>query len=164
MIESGARLGVYEVVSPLGAGGMGEVYRARDTRLNRDVAVKVLGGAFAGDVSRRARFEHEARSVAALNHPGILALYDVGVHDGVTFMVTELVDGEPLRDARLSPRKALEVRGRVRDPCAVDSRRASHARRAAARARPGCLLVGRWRVDLVRGRARDVAEGAKPRW
>jgi serine/threonine protein kinase len=92
------RLGPYEVLGALGAGGMGEVYRARDTRLGRDVALKVLPADVAGDPERRRRFEREARAVAALNHPGVLALHDVGEVDGVAFMVTELLDGETLRE------------------------------------------------------------------
>src|SRR5687767_4290851 len=95
---AGTRLGPYEIVAPLGAGGMGEVYRARDTRLGRDVAVKVLAGALA-DAARLSRFEQEARAIAALSHPNILAIFDVG--DGEPpFLVTELLDGETLR-ARL---------------------------------------------------------------
>ena len=85
-LNPGTRLGPYEVLSPIGAGGMGEVYRAHDTRLGRDVALKILPPEVAGDSSRRARFEQEARAVAALNHPNIVALYDVG--DG--YMVSDL--------------------------------------------------------------------------
>ncbi len=99
-LQPGRRLGPYEVVAALGAGGMGEVYRARDARLGRDVALKVLPVALAGDADRRRRFEREARAVAALNHPAVLALYDVGEADGVAFLVTELLEGETLR-ARL---------------------------------------------------------------
>jgi serine/threonine protein kinase len=112
-LTSGAKLGPYEILLPLGAGGMGEVYRARDTRLERDVALKVLPEAFARDAERTARFEREARAVAALNHPNILAIYDIGSHQGVPFLVTELLEGETLRE-RLSSgplpvRKALDV-------------------------------------------------------
>jgi serine/threonine protein kinase len=77
---SGARLGPYEIVAPLGQGGMGEVYRARDPRLGRDVAIKVLPAAFSADPERLNRFEQEARAAAALNHPNILAVYDIGQH------------------------------------------------------------------------------------
>jgi serine/threonine protein kinase len=80
---SGARLGPYEIVSPLGVGGMGEVYKARDTRLDRTVAIKVLPSAVAGDPDFRARFEREARAIAALDHPHICALHDVGEHNGI---------------------------------------------------------------------------------
>src|SRR5690242_11763673 len=95
-LNPGTRLGPYEIFAPLGAGGMGEVYRAHDIRLARDVALKILPSELAADPSRRARFEQEARAVAALNHPNIVAVYDVG--DG--YMVSELVDGETLRGAR----------------------------------------------------------------
>ncbi|MGA8232574.1 MAG: protein kinase, partial [Candidatus Acidiferrales bacterium] len=96
-LTPGTKLGPYEIVSPLGAGGMGEVYRARDPRLGRDVALKILHSDVAADPDRRARFEREARTVAALNHPNIVALYEVGVADSVAYTVSELVEGEPLR-------------------------------------------------------------------
>jgi eukaryotic-like serine/threonine-protein kinase len=104
-LTAGTRLGPYEILGPLGAGGMGEVYRARDTRLGREVALKILPAEVAGDLSRRQRFELEARAVAALNHPNIVAVYDVG--EG--YMVSELVDGEPLRGKRFTARKTLDV-------------------------------------------------------
>jgi len=96
-IAPGLRLGPYEIVSPLGAGGMGEVYRARDTRLQRDVAVKVLPASLATDPERLLRFEQEARAAAALNHPNITAVHDLGQHEGAPFIVTELLQGESLR-------------------------------------------------------------------
>src|ERR1039458_3722217 len=102
-LSSGDKLGPYEIVAPLGAGGMGEVYRARDTRLGRDVALKILPPDVANDPMRRQRFELEARAVAALNHPNIVAIYDVG--DG--YIVSEHVDGEPLRGGRLGLRSAF---------------------------------------------------------
>ena len=85
---TGSRLGPYEIMSPLGAGGMGEVYRARDTRLGRDVAVKVLPSSFSGDEQRLQRFEQEACAVGALNHPNILAIHDVGKHNGSPYVVS----------------------------------------------------------------------------
>jgi tetratricopeptide (TPR) repeat protein/TolB-like protein len=97
VLSTGELIGRFEVVSPLGAGGMGEVYRARDTRLGRDVALKVLPSALASDPDRLRRFEHEARAAAALNHPNILALHDLGEHDGAPYLVTELLEGENLR-------------------------------------------------------------------
>jgi serine/threonine protein kinase/Tol biopolymer transport system component len=97
-LNAGTRLGPYEIVSPLGAGGMGEVYRARDSRLERDVAVKVLPASFASDAERLRRFEQEARAVAALNHPNILAVYDIGTHEGAPYLVSELLEGETLRE------------------------------------------------------------------
>ncbi|MGA3087341.1 MAG: protein kinase [Terriglobales bacterium] len=96
-LAAGTKLGPYEIVSPLGAGGMGEVYRARDPRLDRDVALKILHSDVASDPDRRARFEREARTVAALSHANIVALYEVGNADGVIYTVSELVVGESLR-------------------------------------------------------------------
>jgi eukaryotic-like serine/threonine-protein kinase len=111
-LPTGTKLGPYEIVAPLGAGGMGEVYRARDTRLGRDVAVKVLPASFATDAERLRRFEQEARAASALNHPNILAIYDIGVQDGAPYLVTELLEGETLRDrmsgSLLPVRKALD--------------------------------------------------------
>jgi hypothetical protein len=95
-LAGGTRLGPYEIVVPLGAGGMGEVYRARDTRLDRDVAVKVLPGALASSPEMKQRFEREARAVSQLSHPHICALYDVGSQDGVEYLVMELLEGESL--------------------------------------------------------------------
>ena len=97
-LQTGVKLGPYEIVSPLGAGGMGEVYRARDSRLERDVAVKVLPASFSSDAERLRRFEQEARAVAALNHPNILAVYDIGTHEGSPYLVSELLEGETLRE------------------------------------------------------------------
>jgi len=110
-LAPGARLGPYEVLAPVGAGGMGEVYRARDTRLHRDVAIKVLPAAFSGDAERLQRFE-EARAAAALNHPNILAVHDIGQHDGAPYIVSELLEGETLRErlngGALPVRRAVE--------------------------------------------------------
>jgi len=111
-LQAGTRLGPYEILAPLGAGGMGEVYRARDAKLNRDVAVKVLPQHLASDPEARARFEREAQAVAALSHPNILAIHDFGVEDGVAYSVTELLEGETLRarldGAPLHSRKATD--------------------------------------------------------
>src|SRR5215470_4420444 len=95
---SGTKLGPYEIVSPVGAGGMGEVYRARDVRLGRDVAIKVLPEALANDTDRLRRFEQEARTIAALSHPNILGIHDIGAHDGAPFLVSECLEGQTLRD------------------------------------------------------------------
>ena len=112
-LAAGTKLGPYEIQSPLGAGGMGEVYRARDTRLDRIVAIKVLPASFSADPDRLRRFEQEARSVAALNHPNILAVHDIGTHDSAPYMVCELLDGETLRERLLggaiSSKKAIEI-------------------------------------------------------
>src|SRR6266496_6734321 len=94
----GARLGPYEILSALGAGGMGEVYRARDTKLGREVAIKVLPDALAADADRIARFEREAKALAALNHPRIATLYGLEVSDGRHLLIMELVEGETLAD------------------------------------------------------------------
>jgi eukaryotic-like serine/threonine-protein kinase len=92
-----SRFGPYDVIAPVGAGGMGEVYRARDTRLRRDVALKILPPLFAIDPDRRRRFTNEAQAAAALNHPNILAVHDIGVDNGTPFLITELIDGHELR-------------------------------------------------------------------
>jgi serine/threonine protein kinase/tetratricopeptide (TPR) repeat protein len=109
-VQSGTRLGPYEILAPLGTGGMGEVYRARDTRLGREVAVKVLPERIARDEEALARFGQEARMLAALSHPNILALHDIGHEGGVAFAVMELLEGETLREALTTgvpPRKAV---------------------------------------------------------
>src|SRR5215470_8246067 len=98
MLSAGTRAGPYEILSALGAGGMGEVYRARDTRLGRDIALKVLPESFANESDRLHRFEQEARAVAALNHPNILAVFDIGQFNGSPFLISELLEGESLRD------------------------------------------------------------------
>src|SRR5207253_5074685 len=110
-LSAGTRLGPYEIIAPVGAGGMGEVYRARDTRLGRDVAVKVLPSSYAENKERLHRFEQEACAAGALNHPNILSIHDIGTHDGSPYLVSELLEGETLR-ARLSggaftPRRAI---------------------------------------------------------
>ena len=97
-LSAGSRLGPYEVLSPIGAGGMGEVYRARDTRLGREVAIKVLPEALACDSERLSRFEHEARAASSLNHPSIVTIYEVGRADSVSYISMELVEGKTLRD------------------------------------------------------------------
>lgn len=107
-VSPGSRLGPYEITSPLGAGGMGEVYRARDTRLGRDVAVKILPAEFAQNAQVKTRFEREARMISALNHPHICTLYDVGSEDGTDFIVMELIEGESLSD-RLARTGALPI-------------------------------------------------------
>jgi serine/threonine protein kinase/tetratricopeptide (TPR) repeat protein len=96
-LPAGSRLGPYEILAPLGAGGMGEVYRARDEKLDRDVAIKVLPQAVAADPETLARFEREAKAVAALSHPNILSIFDFGQHEGVSYAVMELLEGETLR-------------------------------------------------------------------
>jgi eukaryotic-like serine/threonine-protein kinase len=122
-LSKGTRLGPYEILSPLGAGGMGEVYRAKDPRLGRDVAIKVLPESVSADPKALARFESEARAVAALSHPNILALHDVGEADGVHYAVTELLEGETLRGlvgrGLIPVRRALEIAHEVAEALAA---------------------------------------------
>jgi eukaryotic-like serine/threonine-protein kinase len=139
----GARLGAYEILAPIGAGGMGEVYRARDTRLGREVAIKVVTDALMTDSAALARFEREARAIAALSHPNIVALHDVGRAHGAPFAVMELLDGESL-DRRLATadlpwRTALDVAAAVADGLA-----SAHARGIAHRdLKPGNIFITR---------------------
>jgi eukaryotic-like serine/threonine-protein kinase len=111
-IESGTKIGRYEIRSKIGEGGMGEVYRARDEKLNRDVAVKILPASLSDSGDRLQRFEQEAQAAGTLNHPNILAVYDVGVHEGAPYVVSELLDGESLRDrlntGPIAQRKAID--------------------------------------------------------
>ena len=124
-LSAGTRLGVYEILSLLGVGGMGEVYRARDTKLNRDVAIKVLPDSLAHDAERLARFQREAHLLAALNHPNIAAIYGFEESDGVRALVLELVDGPTLAnriaDGRLPIDEALPIAKQI-----VDGLEAAH--------------------------------------
>ncbi|MEP6995619.1 MAG: serine/threonine-protein kinase, partial [Acidobacteriota bacterium] len=121
-ISTGTRLGQYEILALLGAGGMGEVYRARDTRLHRDVAVKTLSGEAAPDAARFSRFETEARSACALNHPSIVTIHEIGQAAAMPFIVMELVEGKPLREllyaGALPVRRALQVAAQIADALA----------------------------------------------
>jgi len=112
-LATGTQLGPYKIVAPLGKGGMGEVYRAKDTRLGREVAIKVLPDHLAQDADALKRFEREAKAVAALSHPNILTIHDVGSEQGVSFAVMELLEGETLRSTLasggLSWRKSVEI-------------------------------------------------------
>jgi serine/threonine protein kinase len=122
-IAPGSRLAHYEIVSTIGSGGMGVVYRARDTRLGRDVAIKVMAPHVAADPDMRSRFESEARAVAALSHPGILSIYELGIAEGRPFAVMELLEGQNLRTriahGALPWREAAEIAGAVADALAV---------------------------------------------
>src|SRR5262245_34239055 len=113
LLTHGARLGPYEIVAALGAGAMGEVYQARDTRLDRIVAIKVLPAAAADDAQRRERFRREARAISSLAHPHICTLHDIGEHDGFDFLVMEYLPGETLahrlRRGRLPLSEALQI-------------------------------------------------------
>src|SRR5215510_308647 len=122
-IEPGVTIGRYLIRSKLGAGGMGEVYRAYDDKLNRDVALKVLPAAFSQDPDRLLRFEQEAQAAGALNHPNILAVHDVGMNNGSPYIVSEILDGEELRDqlkdGPLTQRKALDYAKQIADGLAA---------------------------------------------
>ncbi|HQR68597.1 MAG TPA: serine/threonine-protein kinase, partial [Thermoanaerobaculia bacterium] len=119
-MRSGEKLGPYEIVGLLGAGGMGEVYRARDTRLGREVAVKVLPARFAADAEMRERFEREARTISQLSHPNICSIFDVGSHEGTAYLVMELLEGESLADRIARGPLPLSQALRVgRDICAA---------------------------------------------
>ncbi len=111
-ILPGQKIGPYQVISQLGAGGMGEVYRARDSRLGRDVAIKVLPASFSSDPDRLQRFAQEARAAAALSHPNIMAIFDIGDNQGSPYVVSELLEGETLRErlrtGALSIRKTID--------------------------------------------------------
>ena len=126
-LASGTKLGPYEIQSPLGAGGMGEVYRARDTRLERDVAVKVLPANLSSDPSLRQRMEREAKAVSKLSHPHICTLYDIGHQNGVDFLVMELVEGETLEHrlakAPLPPEQTLRLAAQIADALATAHKR-----------------------------------------
>jgi serine/threonine protein kinase len=123
MLSAGKQIGPYEIVSLLGAGGMGEVYRARDTRLGRSVALKILPPDVASDTGRRQRFEFEARAASALNHPGIVSVFDTGEVDGLAYIVSELVEGEVLRDilkrGPMSPGRVAEMAAQVAEALAA---------------------------------------------
>src|SRR5205809_2831656 len=117
MIAPGTKLGPYEILAPLGAGGMGEVYRARDTKLGRDVAIKLLPASFSGDPDRLHRFEQEACAAGALNHPNILVIHHIDTHEGAPYIVSELLEGETLRQrmsgAALAQRRVTEYTSQI---------------------------------------------------
>jgi eukaryotic-like serine/threonine-protein kinase len=141
-LEQGLMLGPYEIEGPAGQGGMGEVYRARDTRLDRKVAIKILPADIANRPDRRARFEREARAIAALNHPNICALFDVGTHEGNTYLVMEFVEGETLA-------QAITRQDRSR----------SHGEKSATSARPSSALrPGLGRIERIYEIAGQIAE------
>jgi len=157
-LANDTRLGPYQIVAPLGAGGMGEVYRAHDDRLGRNVAIKVLPSEVSADPQRRRRFEREARAIAAMNHPHICAVHDVGRQDGVDFLVMELLDGESLAD-RIS-RGPLPLDEAVRiGLTVVETLAAVHERGLVHRdLKPANIFMTRHGVKLLDfGLARDVA-------
>jgi hypothetical protein len=162
-LAPGTRFGPYAITAPLGVGGMGEVYRARDTRLERDVAIKVLPEGRAGDAALRARFDREAKSISALNHPNICTLFDVGHQDGLLFLVMELIEGESLADriskGALPPDQVLRVGAQIAD--ALD-----HAHRQGIIHRdlkPGNVMLTKSGAKLLDfGLARTAAEAQSP--
>src|SRR5437016_7104238 len=117
ILAENSMLGPYRVVGILGEGGMGAVYRAQDTRLGRDVAIKVLTAVTLNDQEKLQRFEQEARTTGMLNHPNLLTVYDVGNHEGTPYLVTELLEGETLRDrltrGAITPRKTIEIASQI---------------------------------------------------
>jgi serine/threonine protein kinase len=133
-LAAGTRLGPYEIVGLIGAGGMGEVYKARDTRLDRTVAVKVLPGDLSADPGRRARFDREAKTIASLMHPHICTLHDVGEHAGLLFLVMEHLEGESLaerlRKGPLPVHQALEMGAQIAEALSVQSLGSERHRRA----------------------------------
>jgi eukaryotic-like serine/threonine-protein kinase len=141
-LAPGARLGPYEILSLVGAGGMGEVYRARDTKLNRDIALKILLEREAADPQRRARFAREAQNVAALNHPNIVTIYSVEEADGIAFLTMEFVVGRPLREVIPKEGIPLERLLTIAVPLA-DALNAAHARGITHRdLKPANIMVG----------------------
>ena len=124
--EPGARIGSYEILAPIGKGGMGEVFRARDEKIGREVAIKLLPVSFAENEERLSRFEQEARSAGALNHPNLVTIHELGKHEGAPYIVMELLEGNSLRGvlsedagkgegSPISPRKAVEYAVQVAD-------------------------------------------------
>jgi Tol biopolymer transport system component len=158
-VTAGTKLGPYEIVGPLGAGGMGEVWRARDTRLGRDVAIKVLPAGLADTPEARARFEREARTISSLNHPHICALYDVGREDGADFLVLELVEGETLaarlQRGALPTGEVLRLGGQISD--ALD--RAHRSGVVHRDLKPGNIMLTRTGAKLLDF---GLARGAPP--
>src|SRR5262245_26489361 len=167
MLSPGGRLGRYEVLALIGAGGMGEVYRARDTRLNRDVAIKTLPPGIADHPIRRARFDREAQAISRLNHPNICAIHDVGQEDGVAFLVMEYIEGESLeqRLRRGALPAATALRFAIQIASALD---AAHRRGIVHRdLKPANVMLAGQLVKLLdfglaKLREEDAAEAVTP--
>ena len=136
-LANGTRLGPYEIIAPLGAGGMGEVYRARDTRLDRIVAIKILPPHFADDAMRRQRFEREAKVISSLNHPNICTLHDIGRQDGVDFIVMEFLEGQSLAErlekGPLPAAQVLQYGTQIASALDTGASQRSHSSRPQAR-------------------------------
>src|SRR5215216_7581399 len=161
----GTSLNQYKITASIGAGGMGEVFRARDTRLNRDLAVKVLPKDFVADADRLRRFEQEAKTLAALNHPNVLTIHDAGVHEGAPYLVSELLEGKTLREemngAALPMRKATEYAQQIAHGLA-----AAHGKGVVHRdLKPENIFVtkdGRVKIlDFGLAKLRQVGRGAQ---
>src|SRR5512136_2852616 len=162
-LSAGTSLGPYEIQAAIGAGGMGEVYKARDTRLDRSVAIKVLPPAFSADPERRARFEREAKTIAGLNHPHICTLHDVGEHEGSTFLVMEHLTGETLAQrlekGPLPLEQALSVATEI-----ADALSAAHRQGVIHRdLKPGNVMLTKAGAKLLDfGLAKLKAHGEQP--
>src|SRR3989442_11897033 len=141
-LGSGTRLGPYEIVAPLGSGGMGEGYRAAEPALGRDVAIKVLPAAFSADPDRLHRFEQEARAAAALNHPNIVTIHSVEEASGIRFLTMELVDGRPLSE--MIPKSGVPLARLLSIAVSLaDALSAAHAKGITHRdLKPGNIMVG----------------------
>ena len=168
-LSSGTRLGPYDVVSMVGSGGMGEVYRARDRKLDREVAIKILPEALAADPERIARFEREAKTLAALNHPNIAHIYGLEESNGITALILELVEGPTLAEV-LAQGSGLKASGPSRPEPLAMSRQPSGARTqglpiddALRIARP-TFFLSRWRVGRFLYTGRPAQEGFALRW
>ncbi len=162
-LSTGTRLGPYEILGHLGAGGMGEVYRAKDTRLGRDVAIKVLPAIFARDETFRARFDREAKSISSLNHPHICALYDIGHQQGTDFLVMELLEGESLADRLEKGPLPLEQSLRFGSQIALALHHAHRQGIVHRDLKPGNVMLTKSGAKLLDfGLARTAAGGAAP--
>ncbi len=162
-LAGGTRLGPYEIVAALGAGGMGEVYKARDTRLDRTVAIKVIRGDFSADPERRARFEREAKTVAGLNHSHICVLHDVGDHEGSMFLVMEHLAGETLakrlEKGPLPLEQALKIATEISDALSAAHRQGVIHRDL----KPGNVMVTKSGAKLLDfGLAKLTGHGEQP--
>src|SRR5437667_3863324 len=162
-LTSGTKLGPYEIVAPLGAGGMGEVYRARDTRLDRTIAIKVLASHLSSSPELKQRFEREAKAISALNHPHICGLYDVGSQDGTDYLVMEFLEGETLaerlRQGALPLKETLKVGMEVSQALEI-AHRAGITHRDL---KPGNIMLTKSGAKLMDfGLAKATAAGLAP--
>ena len=162
-VTAGARLGPYEITSRLGAGGMGEVFKAKDTRLDRTVAIKLLAPSLTADVHARERFSREARAIASLSHPHICALHDVGERDGSSYLVMEYLDGETLAERLSRGRLSLEQTVQLAAEMASALTAAHEAGIVHRDLKPANVILTRSGAKLVDfGLAKLRAEGPAP--